>query len=477
MMNRLHVLIGLVLFALSAQLLAAKVKLDPSHWGLEAGQECVKCHSKTSAGIVEQWRDSAHGREGVNCLDCHQAQASDVDAIEHEGYTIATIVSPKDCGRCHEVEEKQNSGSVHVNAIYSLEKGHAHLANELGGAAATAASCAQCHGSVVKVKGDGSLDSATWPNSGIGRINPDGSKGSCSSCHGRHAFSKAQARQPEACTLCHQGLDSPDKEVFEASPHGRAYASMKDKMNLAAETWVAGKDYSASATCVTCHMGAAGKLPSTHDVGLRSAWRLTGPVSERQHLVVFEDGDKRPLAESEPKPPRGSNLAKLDGSDGKVKMLVPADRRRQAMTQVCLECHAKNSVNAFMEQFDGVMEQYNTQFARPAQSIMGDLYAQGLLTPAPFDEPLELAYWQLWHNAGVRARHGVAMMSPEHAGWQGMHQVGRHFYGEFLPQVKALGASAAALIERHLEANQHPAWFGSGPGQASGTGSGKPANE
>ncbi|QFY90569.1 hypothetical protein D5125_14400 [Magnetovirga frankeli] len=452
----------LFLSLLAPPLLAAKVKLDPSHWGLEGGEECVKCHSKTSAGIVLQWRDSAHGKENVNCLDCHQADAAEVDAIEHEGFTIATIVSPKDCGRCHEQEEKQNSSSVHVNAIDLLGRAHPFLAQDLGGQAAADASCAQCHGAKVEVRGDGSLDPATWPNSGIGRINPDGSKGSCSACHGRHSFSKAQARQPEACTVCHQGLDSPDKEVFEASPHGRAYASQKDKMNLDSDSWVAGKDYAASATCVTCHMGAAGKLPSGHDVGLRSAWKLNRPVSEQQHLVLFEDGDKRTLLASEPKPARGAMMPKYDGTEAKVKLLVPADRRRKAMTQVCLECHAKNTIEGFMQQFDSVIELYNAKFGRPAQAIMADLYEQGLLSPAPFDEPLELTYWRLWHDEGVRARHGAAMMSPEHTGWQGMHQLGQNFYGQFLPQVRALGKAAEALIQQHLQDRPEHAWLTQG---------------
>ncbi|MBF0255540.1 MAG: hypothetical protein HQL47_03580 [Gammaproteobacteria bacterium] len=451
----------LFLFCLLATpVFAAKVKLDPSNWGLEAGKECIKCHTKTSAGIVSQWQDSAHGKQGVNCMDCHQAETSDVDAIEHEGYTIATLVSPKDCGRCHEVEEKQNSGSVHVNAVASITGQRRFMTEVMGNPAFTAASCDQCHGSVVKVKGDGSLDSSTWPNSGIGRINPDGSKGSCSSCHGRHSFSKAQARSPEACTHCHQGLDSPDKEVYEASAHGRAFASQREQMNLHADSWAAGKDYAASATCVTCHMGAAGKLPSNHDVGLRSAWKLNGPVSERHHLVIFEDDTKMNLAESAPKPARGDLLKKVDGSEAKVKVLVPADRRRQAMTQVCLECHAKNTVSGFMQQFDGLVEGFNSQFAKPAQAIMLGLYEQKLLSPKPFDEPVEQTYWSLWHDAGVRARHGAAMVSAEHAGWQGMHQVAQLFYASFLPQVQALGAPAEALIKQHvLDQPEHQGWL------------------
>jgi Dihydroprymidine dehydrogenase domain II, 4Fe-4S cluster len=31
---------------------------------------------------------------------------------------------------------------------------------------------------------EGKFDADTWPNSGIGRVNPDGSRGSCAACHG-----------------------------------------------------------------------------------------------------------------------------------------------------------------------------------------------------------------------------------------------------------------------------------------------------
>jgi len=47
------------------------------------------------------------------------------------------------------------------------------------GGPAAANGCRQCHGSEVKYLGDGKFDSDTWPNSGIGRINPDASKGTC----------------------------------------------------------------------------------------------------------------------------------------------------------------------------------------------------------------------------------------------------------------------------------------------------------
>ena len=156
---------------------AGKVTLDKSEWGIEGGKECISCHKKSSKGLATQWEESAHGKAGMNCLDCHQADIADDDAITHEGEVIATIVSPKDCGRCHVTEYEQQKGSVHANAAVLIQNRIPALEN-IGGLAIVAGGCDQCHGSVVKVKGDGTLDPKTWPNSGIGRINPDGSKGS-----------------------------------------------------------------------------------------------------------------------------------------------------------------------------------------------------------------------------------------------------------------------------------------------------------
>lgn len=70
---------------------------------------CVDCHSKDGLGrgIVEQWKGSRHFASGVGCFECHRAESGDVDAFEHYGKTIATIVSPLDCQTC-----KTDHGSV-----------------------------------------------------------------------------------------------------------------------------------------------------------------------------------------------------------------------------------------------------------------------------------------------------------------------------------------------------------------------------
>ncbi|MEJ1355161.1 MAG: multiheme c-type cytochrome [Candidatus Sedimenticola sp. (ex Thyasira tokunagai)] len=459
--STLLVICGLLsLLLLSAAASAAKVTLEPENWGSEEGKACVNCHSKSSAGLTHQWKNSAHAQAKVNCLDCHQAHEDDVDAIEHEGSVIATIVSPKDCGRCHETEFKQQKGSVHTRAISIIENRMPALSEHFGSPSINDAGCAKCHGSKVIMRGDGTLDPATWPNSGIGRINPDGSVGSCSACHGRHQFSKAQARQPGACTFCHSGPDSPDKAIYESSKHGMMYEAHKGEMNLTSDQWVAGKDYSAAPTCVTCHMGAAGKMKSTHDVGMRDAWNLNASVSEQQALVIFEDGDKREISTSLPLPGRGEAISKLDGSMAKVKAVASPKRRRQAMTKVCLECHSKGFANKSMKQFDNVVELYNEKYGKPAEAIMQALYSENLLTPLPFDEPIEISYWQMWHAGGTLARHGAAMGSPSMA-WKGIKDVGSGFYGKFLPQILGVAGEqkGRALIKEHVHDSEHHEWL------------------
>jgi hypothetical protein len=208
-------------------------------------------------------------------------------------------------------------------------------------------------------------------------------------------------------------------------------------------------------------MGAAPGIKSSHDVDMRNAWSLNGPVSERQHLIIFDDGDRRDLAQSQTAPRRGTEIAKLDGSLGTVKAVATADRRRQVMGKVCIECHSKDFAQNFLQRFDDTIEYYNETFAKPAQALMAALYDLELLTPAPFDDAIELTYWRLWHDEGTRARHGAAMMSPNLAGWEGMHQVAQRFYSEFIPQVREIAGKQQAdeLIEQHVLSLEQHSWL------------------
>ena len=181
---------------------------------------------------------------------------------------------------------RKTSRSHHAEAAKFIGSLDNVLGEIVEGRLAAVNGCWQCHGSTVAISeerrrlrpedavGAPMLDPSTWPNTGIGRVNLDGSRGSCSACHSRHAFSKAMARQPEVCGKCHLGPDHPQAEIYDESKHGIAYRTQKAEMNLDAEKWVVGVDYTAAPTCSTCHMSATATQPVTHDVGARISWTL-----------------------------------------------------------------------------------------------------------------------------------------------------------------------------------------------------------
>ena len=445
----------------------------------DSSRACVDCHAQSTPAVIDHWELSTHAESGVGCYECHVADKKDADAFEHFGSTIATIVTPLDCSRCHQEVFNEFSASHHAaagNILASLDNFLAETVEgsreefdphsptpgrlDLGrvnGMASASIGCKQCHGSEVALSGtdgkpitfrdlqpnekghptnldavgriartDGGLpafESSTWPNTGIGRLNLDGSRGSCSACHSRHDFSPRRARQPENCGKCHMGPDHPQKEIFEESKHGVAYRDLKDQMHLDADDWVLGEDYSAAPTCATCHMSGntrnGGRI--THDPGERLSWTNRPPVS----LVMDTDVDGHVVKETDP--------AK------RADLVVDSWRdKRQRMKDTCTHCHTGAYVDAFYEQYDDFVVLYNEKFAKPGAQIMAALAEQGLRSTEQFDEEIEWTWFYLWHHEGRRARHGASMMGPDYAHWHGMYEVAERFYMELIPQAREL---------------------------------------
>jgi hydroxylamine dehydrogenase len=380
-----------------------------------ASADCVACHRENEfmrSQIVE-WERSTHAAEQVGCYECHSAEISDPDAMDHNGYLVSVLVTPRDCGECHVREAEEFATSRHSRGGDILDSLDNILGERVEGVAAAVLGCQQCHGAPVEVVADGTLSPASWPNTGIGRINPDGSLGACSTCHTRHLFSVAVAREPDSCGNCHLGPDHPQKEIYEESKHGIAYAANRERMNLKAVPWVLGQDYSAAPTCATCHMSAVPGLGVSHDVGLRIAWTLRPAVSNR---------------------------------------LENWEARREDMTHVCRQCHSPGFYENFFSQYDDAVELYNEKFAVPALQIMQLLREADKLTILDFDEPIEWTYFYLWHHEGRRARHGASMMGPDYVQWHGFYEVADRFYNEFIPQAEAL---LPGVTEPFLQVEHH----------------------
>lgn len=431
----------------------------------EDSETCITCHKKITPGIIGQWGNSRHSEAEIACLDCHGADPSDMDAFEHNGKTIAIIVSPKDCAQCHDVEYMQQKGSHHAKAGQILGSLDNLLGEVVGGEPFVNAGCRQCHGSIVKVDENGRPTPDTWPNTGMGRINPDGSWGSCSACHTRHEFSVKQARQPEACGKCHLGPDHPQIEVWNESKHGIMYHANREELNLGADSWRAGKEYFVGPTCSSCHMSAAGGQEVTHDVGERISWTLRPPVSVKLNMVVYEDDSKEDITgENADMPEVGKKHKGKSGEKKKVKATLTWQERRDKMQDVCRQCHDKSFVEGAYSQFDEVVYLYNEKFAVPATNIIKALRESGEITPADFDDPIEWTYWELWHHEGRRGRHGASMQGPDYTWWHGMYEVAKHFYEKFIPEMKEAAGEEMAkeLLDEYVYTHPGHIWHRDG---------------
>jgi hypothetical protein len=479
----------------------------------ESSRACIECHTQQNPGIINHWQLSTHARKGVACVECHQAQHGDIDGFDHYGSHIATIVTPRDCAACHPTEAAEFAESHHAaggNILASLDNFLAETVegarqpfnphgptpgrdiDKVNGMASAFSGCQQCHGSkVALVSTDGTMitvddlqpdsngrptnleavarilkdengrpryHAGTWPNTGIGRLNLDGSRGSCSACHSRHDFSPRRARQPENCGKCHLGPDHPQKEIYEESKHGVAFRDLHDHMNLDAESWVLGEDYSAAPTCATCHMSGnmrnGGKV--THDPGERISWNNRPPVSKWMDTDIHH-----------------GIVTELDPAERAVLIHDTGEAKRNRMKNVCSHCHTPDYVNAFYEQYDDLVILYNEKFAKPGQAIMAVLRETNTISATQFDEDIEWTWFYLWHHEGRRARHGASMMAPDYTHWHGMFEVAERFYKHLIPEARELVEHAesdgryeaakriAAVIDEILARPEHE-WFTKG---------------
>jgi hypothetical protein len=380
--------------------------------GNETTDPCIVCHK--ASGVLNNtlidWRNSKHAQNDISCIDCHEADSADPDATSHNGYYITYVVSPEDCSQCHDQEVQEFDQSLHsFGALYyeylfsegklpfiesQLEGGYLVVGGENITHGATIRGCQACHG--TNMTGKTTQDFTVWPNNGIGRINPDGSRGSCSACHTRHTFSIAEARHPETCGQCHMGPDHPQIEIFLESKHGNIYSAEGDSWNWTADDWRAGVDYRAP-TCAGCHMSSAPGLPATHDVSSRLSWELETPVSGYTNN-------------------KANNLG-IEISDGSTWQ-----EKRGRMKTVCRQCHYYEWVDNYYEQADIAVELYNEKYLE-AKQIVDDLYDEGLITATPFDEPIEFKLYEMWHHEGRRARMGAFMQAPDYVQWHGFYEL------------------------------------------------------
>jgi hypothetical protein len=357
---------------------------QPSADLVRATGKCASCHREETGAVVEEYESSRHAAAGINCLECHGPQEGQ-EPVEHRGFTIAAQVTARNCSGCHTDEYEQYLRSRHAAPAFAAVRGSAPFTAEqiehaeryhpgavrrapnalavLEGEAAMAAGCETCHQ--------------------VGRPNPDGSIGACTACHARHRASIALARMPRTCGQCHMGPDHSQLEIYEESKHGILFESRRDRLNLDADPQDLTVRDMPVPTCATCHMSGLEGSAMTHDVTERLSWFLFDPVSVR-----------RP--------------GYLQGQD--------------AMKALCSSCHVESHTERFYQQAEEVLAATNEK-VQTATGIVDALRAEGRLTPAPFDEPIEFLYFDYWHYYGRTAKHGAFMGGADFVQWHGNYEL------------------------------------------------------
>ena len=434
----------------------------------EDTEECLECHATVTPGIVQDWQMSRHASQTpasalglepiarrissptfpdavkdvvVGCAECHALRsASHKDTFEHNGTDIHVVVSPKDCATCHQKEEEQYSRNIMAHAygnlvnngvyqmlqksinddpIFDQHKLTYGSANDL----TSADSCLYCHGTKLTVIGTEERETeygdmtfpviAGWPNQGVGRINLDGSRGSCAACHARHRFSIEVARKPYTCKECHAGPDVPAFKVYTASKHGNLFSSLQKEWNFNSVPWVVGKDFSAP-TCAACHLSLVADeeggviVDRSHEMKDRLPWRIFGLIYAHPHpkegdTSIIKNKDGLPLPTDFTRGLAEPFLA--NAADQK--------KRREKMQALCLACHDKSWVSGHWDQFINTLEETN-RTTLTATQLMAEIWKEGYAVNHtkggnPFDEYIEKVWSDIWLFYGNSVRFSSAM--------------------------------------------------------------------
>ena len=445
-------------------------------------QTCIDCHSTLHPGIVEEWKKSVHAMtspsealkkkglqrvvstekipeslldNAVGCAECHMMNPDEhKDTFDHVDYRVHPVVTPKDCSVCHGVETEQYGKNIMSHAYGNLMKNpvFTDLVKSINGMQSfeemsvtiappdektNADSCLSCHGTNLTVIGSeiretdlGEMDFPViegWPNQGVGRINPDGSMGSCTACHARHQFSIEMARKPDTCSQCHKGPDVPAYSVYKVSKHGNIYVSTSKNWDFNSVPWTVGKDFTAP-TCASCHVSLL--VNTEGDVIAKRTHQMNDRLYKRIFGVIYAHPHPASPDTSIIKNKSGLPLpTELTGEpvDGFLIDKVEQENRKAAMQHVCMSCHSKGWVDGHFSKFENTVEKTN-YMTLAATKILLTAWAEGAAkgldqNDSIFNEGIEKKWIEQWLFYANSTRFASAMAGADY----GAFANGRYF--------------------------------------------------
>ncbi len=284
----IKVLSLLILAALLAMCATPQKKVEEIDVGF-----CISCHQERTPGLFQSWVESKHAKNGVHCVTCH---------IDHQAASDQkAMVFPEKCGECH-----KNQYAEFQKGRHSISFDRMRIQGEYLGIPQEirAAFCERCH-SIQK---------------------------RCNSCHASHRFSLHEARDPDACGVCHLGPDHPHKEMYETSLHGTIYKMTQNPDR--------------APRCITCHMP---KGAHNSSFGIAK-----GPAGTHSQVVNLREV---PISQEE------------------------EQKRREEMIGVCAGCHSRRFAREQLENADQVKEE-GFRLMESGKKPIQEMEKEGLLYPS-----------------------------------------------------------------------------------------------
>jgi hydroxylamine dehydrogenase len=332
--------------------------------------QCVECHSQTTPGWVHSWQKSVHG----NLDEIRNLPDTDSRAYK-KGLLSEVEGNLRSMGVLKAAEPLKEVGCIDCHI--GVNKDHGQHKTELR--MPDAAACGQCH---VKqfAERESERDTFTWPQGQWPKGHPSHAlsykanvetavwaamsqrevaegctfchttQNTCNSCHTRHEFSAVEARKPQTCAMCHNGVDHNEFENYMLSKHGTVFQTRGDKWDWNRQLSDALEKGGMNApTCQFCHMEYQGQFSHNMVRKVRWAFEPTPKIADNLNHPWFES-------------------------------------RKEAWVGTCANCHSDSFSRAYLDDMDkGVIS--GIKITEESRSVLVKLYNDGLLPGQKTNRP------------------------------------------------------------------------------------------
>ncbi len=373
-----------------------------------AQNDCIDCHRLKTPGIVSDWELSKHSKNAITCNVCHGTGHNGMKDIDK-----VRIPTPAVCAECHPTQVAQFTKGKHAQAwaaSNAMPTAHFQPMAMMSGMKG----CNGCHKIGLKTEAD--IKKLKVEGQGYGLA-------SCDACHTRHAFSKKEAQQPQACQTCHTGSDHPQWEMYSGSKHGvRALLRQNGTLH----------ESIAGPTCQNCHMSQG-----NHEV--RTAWGFFGvrlPMPEDAQWAADRTTILQALGMLDPHAKPTERLETVGEVDA-MRMTADAWQiERDKMSRACAKCHSSKFANGELAKGDDMIRESDHVMANAILEV-ASLYKDKLIPrpgnyPYPFPDLLtfhnaptaiETRLYKMFFKHRMRTFMGTFHMNPDYALWNGWSEL------------------------------------------------------